>query len=77
MTYPYVNQKIEGGSKTDTSISMRNLIVKSYSINSTNEKNKILPFLEGNDTLSKIYYKGLKDTGLYKDGEDNNIDFIF
>lgn len=76
MTYPYVNQKIEGGSKTDTSISMRNLIVKSYSINSTNEKNKILPFLEGNDTLSKIYYKGLKDTGLYKDGEDNNIDFI-
>lgn len=76
MTYPYVNQKIEGGSKTDTSISMRNLIVKSYSINSTNEKNKILPFLEGNDTLSKVYYKGLKDTGLYKDGEDNNIDFI-
>lgn len=76
MTYPYLNQKIEGGSKIDTSISMRNLIVKSYSINSTNEKNKILPFLEGNDTLSKIYYKGLKDTGLYKDGEDNYIDFI-
>lgn len=76
MTYPYVNQQIQGGSKTNTSISMRNLIVKSHSINSTNEKNKILPFLESDDTLSKIYYKGLKDTALYKDREDNGIDFI-
>lgn len=77
MVYPYINNTIEGVQTTKTTISMRNLIVKKYINTSTNNKNEVYPFLEkDNDILSKIYYKGLKDTNLYKEGEYNNIDII-